>query len=658
MLDRRHLARAAIAFVLAGLALAPVGTVAQSPQVFEVTLDAGKPVSSGRLIIIAKPIDKATVIGGQLMPVFGGGPTGGNWVAAQDVGRIAPGETVRISADDIAFPQGFSKLSKGTYVVQALLDVDRNFAYKGFPSSADIASPPVRMDLPGAAPPITLVRQTPSMPPFAANNPANAAAKGAADAIEFQSPALTAFHGKPTFVRGFVLRPPGYEMGSQRYPTVYRTEGFGADLGSIASDFALVQVHQAMVSGQMPPMIWVFLDHSGPTGTHEFADSANNGPWGKALTEELIPHLEGRYRMDARPSGRFLTGHSSGGWMALWTQVRYPKLFGGTWPTAPDPVDFRDFTNVDIYAPGANAYRRADGGDVPLVRGNPPTPLRIYTAYELVGGDVGGQMASFDWVFSPKGRDGKPRPLFDRKTGAVDPEVARYWRDNYDIAHRIRTQWPQLKPDLDGKIHLIVGTADTYHLEGSARLLKHTLDSVGAKSDFRFVEGRNHGNLMADGRDPWALTKTIAWEMYAIARPGERRPQASIDTQSRMRQCGRVEPPVFASENFDPDSVERSPLPAGRVAVRDGQNRIAYFVDERGLAPPVMPKTPQFFRGSAGEVLGTLIRDPLCGDLVLTDPPADLPPGNLALRDPGGRWVVRSQPQSGDRSPFLPIRRR
>ena len=130
----------------------------------------------------------------------------------------------------------------------------------------------------------------------------------------------------------------------------------------------MVRTYDMMAKGEMPPMIWVFLDHSSATGTHEFADSVNNGPWGKALTRELIPRLEKSYRMDGRASGRFLTGHSSGGWSTLWLQTRYPKLFGGTWSTSPDSSDFHDFTGVDLYAAGANMYRKADDSPYPLVR--------------------------------------------------------------------------------------------------------------------------------------------------------------------------------------------------------------------------------------------------------------------------------------------------
>ena len=269
-------------------------------------------------------------------------------------------------------------------------------------------------------------------------------------------------------------------------------------------------------------MIWVMLDESWPTGTHEFADSVNNGPWGAALTTELIPSLERTYRMDARPSGRFLTGHSSGGWATLWLQTRYPKLFGGTWSTSPDPSDFHDFTGADIYRPNANVYVDAEGRKTPLVRmdGRDVATIEDFARLETVLGPYGGQMSSFDWVFSPKGKDGRPEQMFDRRTGAVNPEVAAYWRDHYDIAYRLQRDWPTIRKDLDGKIHVIVGTADTFHLDGAAHKLQAVLQRLGAKADVRFLPGKTHGNLYEANGDPNALLIQIANEMYAVARSG------------------------------------------------------------------------------------------------------------------------------------------
>jgi hypothetical protein len=142
-----------------------------------------------------------------------------------------------------------------------------------------------------------------------------------------------------------------------------------------------------------------------------------------------------------------------------------------------------------------------------------------FARMERVLGPYGGQLASFEWVFSPRGEDGRPEPMFNRATGAVDPAVVNYWRDHYDIAWRLQHEWPQLKPDLDGKIHLVVGTADTFYLDGAAHKLKAVLDGLHAKADFRFLPDRTHFDLYVVGKDRQGLLKQFSWEMYAVARP-------------------------------------------------------------------------------------------------------------------------------------------
>jgi hypothetical protein len=266
-----------------------------------------------------------------------------------------------------------------------------------------------------------------------------------------------------------------------------------------------------------PEMIWVMLLQEFPTGTHEFADSVNNGPWGKSLVVELIPYLEKKYRMDAKPSGRLVTGHSSGGWAALWIQVSHPDFFGGTWPTASDPGDFRDFARSDLTkASSANYFFNPDGSLKMFIRmgGQDTQSLQDLALQEGVLGDYGGQLASFEWVFSPRGKDGRPMPLFDRDSGAIDAAVAQYWEEHYDVASILRKNWKKIGPMLDGKIHLTVGTADTFHLDGPAHLLDQTLKDLGAKASFTYMPGRSHFDLYKDG-----LSERIAKEMYAVARP-------------------------------------------------------------------------------------------------------------------------------------------
>lgn len=519
----------ATSFLLPLLAVA--GLAPAAPRGITVKLPADSAPASGRVIVYAQPAAAALAQAkdGKVERVEADPFRAPDVAAAaMELPRLAPGASAFVDTDTVAYPKAFSQLPDGDYFVQAVLDTahDDNYTGRG---DDDLVSAPVRMTFKGGATlPALELRPVPARAaawtpwPGASDAERAALAQARADTrdLDLVSPSLSAFWGRPVHLRGWVVLPPGYDAGTQRYPTVYLTHGFGGTLRGLIGEAA--QLSALTRGGRIPPMIWVLLDESSPTGTHEFADSVNNGPWGAALTGELIPQLERTYRMDGASTGRFLTGHSSGGWATLWLQVRYPKVFGGTWPTSPDPSDFHDFTGVDLYAPNANVYRRADGSAYPLVRDHDRViaSFEQFARLEEVIGPVGGQMASFDWVFSPRGADGRPMRMFDRQTGAVDPTVAAYWREHYDIAEMIRTQWPRLKPDLDGKIHLAVGTADTFYLDGAAHRLKATLDAVGAKADVRFVPDRTHFDLYAEDGDPTALMQRIAREMYAIARPG------------------------------------------------------------------------------------------------------------------------------------------
>lgn len=515
-------------------------------QLVRVVLDSQSANAvSGRLLVFAMPAATAEKMAtdGKLteVDVSPMHPTRST-VAAREISGLVPGGSVQIDADALAFPQGFSKLPPGRYAMQAVLDVNHDYAYSGR-GAGDLVSDVGMIDLkPGVSLPTLTLKtvlpdrfrnwQIPADAPQAMRKsmqPQLDAARQHSKEIDFVSPALTAFRGRPVHMRGWVLTPPDYAQHTeQHYPVVYYTHGYGGSQNTLA--FPAATIWQQMKSGTMPPMIWVLLDESLPTGTHEFADSVNNGPWGTALTSELIPHLEKNYRMDGKASGRFLQGHSSGGWATLWLQVRYPTKFGGTWSTSPDPSDFHDFTGINLYREDANVYHDADGQSYPIVRskGKVITTFEQFARAERVLGSYGGQIASFEWVFSPRGADGRPLPMFDRDTGAVDPNVVAYWREHYDIAHRIRTRWPQLKDALDGKVHLYVGTADTFYLDGAAHRLQAAFKEVGGDAEFHFLPGKTHFDLYAKGKDRrWLLTQ-IAWAMYHQARP-----QATIPSQNQ-----------------------------------------------------------------------------------------------------------------------------
>ncbi len=481
------------------------------PLYFRVKLDPalGSEPRSGRLIIFlsSSPTPEKEL-------GLGFGPEARSVrVEAREIDHIEPGETIELYGNEPSYPAPLAQAPAGDYQVMALLDETHRYVYNK-DESGDVRSEVVALKQfnPAQAGAIELTLST-AIPERPAPTPA------AGEMLDFESRALSAFWGRPIHMRGVVLLPPNYEKSTRRYPTVYWTHGFGADLHSLA-ERVVSRYAKGMASGDLPPMIYVLLDESCPGGTHEFADSVNNGPWGKALTTELIPYLEKKYRMMARPSGRFLTGHSSGGWAALWLQVAHPKVFGGTWPTAPDPSDFRAFTGPDLTrTPLPNFYYDAQGKPWPLVRmdGQEVMSLEQYTRQEYVLGSYGGQIASFEWVFSPRAKDGTPEKLFDRATGVIDPVVAKAW-EKYDIAAILRGHAAELRPLLQDKIHLTVGTADTFHLDTPAHLLDETMKQLGIRAQFTYLPGKTHMDLYSDG-----LMKTIGKEMEAAVEQGSER---------------------------------------------------------------------------------------------------------------------------------------
>jgi hypothetical protein len=448
------------------------------------------------------------------------------WVTGKEVRSLPAGSTVEVNANETAFPKPFGELPPGDYEVQAVLDVNHSYNYGGR-EAADWISKVAALTnwTAGSGKEPTLVLDG---HPEERSHHTDADAK-VARLEQFTSPALTRFWGHEMQIKAWVILPPNYETSAQtRFPVVYWTHGFGGNI-----DYALIEgmrLHKRMAEKKMPPMIWVMLDESIPQGTHEFADSVNNGPWGTALTTEFLPYLERKYRMDARPSGRLLTGHSSGGWATLQLQVNYPRIFGGTWSTSPDPSDFHDFTGADLYAPNANMYRKPDGSPNPLIRshGKVMATFEQFARLETVLGPYGGQIASFDWVFSPKGDDGAPKQMFDRQTGAIHPDVVEYWRDHYDLAYVTKTNWASKRPYLRGKIHLIVGTADTFYLDGAAHKFEAVLKSLNADPHFSYLPEKTHMDLFVVGSDREALYDQITKEMYAVARP---KPQARPATR-------------------------------------------------------------------------------------------------------------------------------
>jgi S-formylglutathione hydrolase FrmB len=426
-------------------------------------------------------------------------PRSPNWFSpapfyAQDVQNWQPGQPLKFQPQ-YGLPTTWDKLPAQKYYLQAVLDRDLggvNFAN----SPGNAFSKPVQVDLiKGANEPIALLidQVIPEK---------KLAEKGRVKFVEVDSKLLSEFHKKPMKLRAGVVVPKSFDKNpEQRYTVVYEIPGFsGTHQGALNAE------GRTDVAGV--EMLYVVLDPSCRLGHHVFADSDNNGPYGKALVEELIPYIEAKFRGIRTPRSRFVTGHSSGGWSSLWLQVTYPDFFGGVWSTAPDPVDFRDFQRVNIYDPKHNLFTDEKGEPRPLARMGGKVMMRYkpFNDMEVVMGR-GGQLFSFEAVFSPRGKDGKPMPLWDRTTGVIDPNVAKAWQ-RYDIRMILERDWQALAPKLAGKMHVYMGGEDTFYLEGATKLLQQSLKTIGSDAVVEIFPGRDHGTLMNA-----ELRKRIAKEM-------------------------------------------------------------------------------------------------------------------------------------------------
>lgn len=303
--------------------------------------------------------------------------------------------------------------------------------------------------------------------------------------IRIRSELLSAWWGTDMFLGATVLLPAGFEdFPEARYPLAisqghFSTRapgGYGGRRGSFTEWWH---------ADDTPRFLLATIQHATPYYDDSYGvNSENSGPWGDAIVQELIPEIERRFRGIGEGWSRLLTGGSTGGWIALAEQVFYPEEFGGCWALCPDAVDFRYHQIVDIYD-DANAYwiehewttverpgfRRTDG--------NIGYMMKDENWLELVVGDrtrSGGQWDVWEATYGPVGADGYPARIWDKRTGVIDPEVASYWRENYDLRHILERDWAEIGPSLVGKIHVYVGDMDNYHLNMGVRMLQEFLE--------------------------------------------------------------------------------------------------------------------------------------------------------------------------------------
>jgi hypothetical protein len=228
----------------------------------------------------------------------------------------------------------------------------------------------------------------------------------------------------------------------------------------------------------------VEIQHANPYYDDSYAvNSANLGPYGDAIETELIPAIEKQFRGIGQGWARFLYGGSTGGWEALAVQMFYPEHYNGAFAACPDPVDFRAYTIINLYSDKnafvlIGAHKEIDQPGMRDYLGHVTATTRDLNAYELALGSHGRSGEQFDiWqaVYSPVGADGYPQEIFDKKTGEIHPELAQYWREHYDLSHILQRDWSTLGRKLRGKIHVYVGSADTYFLNDAVSYIEDFL---------------------------------------------------------------------------------------------------------------------------------------------------------------------------------------
>jgi hypothetical protein len=290
--------------------------------------------------------------------------------------------------------------------------------------------------------------------------------------LKIPSKRLTDFHGRPMEFRVGVVLPADFDnQPEKRYGLIVDIGGFGTRYTSAAR------------IRPDPRFVQILPDGAGPYGDPYQVDSANNGPYGVALTEEVIPFIERTYRCLGTPQSRFTCGGSTGGWVSLALQVFYPEFFNGCWSQCPDSVTFERFELADIYNE-PNIYQNRFGNDRPGTRtidGDIVSSVRHECQLERVLGRGGRwELSGRDWaswnaVYSPRGQDGFPKPLWDGKSGAIDQSVAEAWK-KYDLKLVLETNWRGMGPKLAGKIHIWVGDSDDYFLNAAVRRFKDSMD--------------------------------------------------------------------------------------------------------------------------------------------------------------------------------------
>ncbi len=330
--------------------------------------------------------------------------------------------------------------------------------------------------------------------------------------VKIRSKLLSDFWGRDMYLGAHVLLPHGWaEHPNVKYPLAIFHGHFPSDFGgwrttppdpNLVPDFSdrfnisgynrIVQqeaydFYKMWTGPNFPRVLAIEIQHANPFYDDSYAvNSENIGPYGDAITYELIPYIEQQFRGIGEGWARFTYGGSTGGWEALAVQVKYPTEYNGCYAACPDPIDFRAFCLVNIYE-DKNAYYREGPFRKTLVPGH-RNYLGQVNAYnrdmnyrELVLGTKtrsGQQWDIWEAVYSPVGADGYPKRIWDKITGEIDKDVANYWKENYDLAYILKRDWAKHGKDWEGKIKIYCGDMDNFYLNNAVYLAEEILEAT------------------------------------------------------------------------------------------------------------------------------------------------------------------------------------
>ncbi len=455
-----------------------------------------------------------------------------------DVNGLKPGEAAVIDARVLGYPlEGLSDLPAGDYWVQGLLHLyetfnrsdghvvklpmDRGEGQQWSRAPGNLYSTPRKVRIDPARGGVVRIALDNVVPPIQPQQDTKYVKY-----VQIQSERLTKFWGRPMFLGAIVVLPEGFDTHPEaRYPMAVYQGHFQSTVsgwretppdpslppvnldslrafcpngheGVFCDRYGYDRVQQeygynffrTWTGPGFPRAIMITIQHANPFYDDSYAvNSANLGPYGDAITYELIPYLEKQYRGIGQGWARGLYGGSTGGWESLAVQLFYPDEYNGAYPSCPDPIDFRAFTVVDIYK-DRNAYysegtgfRRTPRPGTRDYLGRVRATLEMTNRRELVLGTKsrsGDQWDIWEAVFGPVGDDGYPRRIWDKRTGVIDREVAEYWREHFDLTHIMKRDWATLGPKVQGKIHLAVGDMDNYYLNDAVYLAEEFLEGT------------------------------------------------------------------------------------------------------------------------------------------------------------------------------------